>query len=63
MKNTKTFFKDTLPDFMWEMKKVLTVLFYEVVLALVVMGVCYATNFHISITPVVQTISPIQEVK
>jgi len=55
--------KDKIQDTFWMTKIIVKVLFYEVVLALVVMGVCYATNFHISITPVVQTISPIQEVK
>ncbi len=42
---------------------VVKVLFYEVVLALVVMGVLYATNFRINIVPLVTTISPISTEK
>lgn len=56
--------KDKIQDTFWMTKIIVKVLFYEVVLALVVMGVLYVTNFRFEIKPVVQTISPVvMEVK
>lgn len=63
MKNTKIFFKDTLPDFFHEAGKVLKVLFYEVLVVLVAMGILYATNFRVTIEKNVQIISPISAEK
>jgi hypothetical protein len=55
--------KDKIQDTFWMTKIIVKVLFYEVVLALVVMGVLYATNFKITVSPLVQTISPISTEK
>jgi len=55
--------KDKIQDTFWMTKIVAKVLFYEVVLALVVMGVLYATNFKISLTPNITVLSPISTEK
>lgn len=63
MKNLKTFWSVQLPYFFKEVGKVLKVILYEILIALVVMGILYVTNFRVEITKNVQVISPIQEVK
>jgi hypothetical protein len=60
---TKQALKDKVQDTFWMTKIVAKVLFYEVVLALVVMGVLYMTNFRINIVPLVTTISPLSQEK
>ena len=55
--------KDSVQNFLWWTGIVAKVLMFQVALALMVMGVLYILNFRVEIKPLVQTISPIVEVK
>lgn len=55
--------KDKVQDTIWMTKIVAKVIFYQIVIVLVAMGILYATNFRVEVKPNVQVISPIVEVK
>lgn len=55
--------KDTVKNFIWWTGIVAKVVMFQVALALMVMGVLYALNFTVTISPMVKTISPIVEGK
>ena len=55
--------KDKVQDIFWMTKIVAKVVFYQIVVVLVAMGILYATNFKLSITKNVSIISPIPTVE
>lgn len=55
--------KDSVHNFIWWTGIVAKVVMFQVALALMVMGVLYALNFTVTISPMVKTISPIVEGK
>ena len=55
--------QDNIHEFVWNVWRVIKVILYEVLIALVVMGILYCLNFKVTIIKNVQVISPIQEVK
>lgn len=55
--------KDKVADTIWHLKLIAKVIFYQIVILLVAMGILYATNFRVEIKPNVQVISPVVEVK
>lgn len=61
MKRIKTLFAVDIPYYVGEVMKVAKVIFYEIIIALVVMGILYATNFRIEIKPNVEVVSPISQ--
>jgi len=53
--------KDKVQDTLWMTKIVAKVVFYQVIIVLVAMGVLYATNFTVKVQPNVTIVSPIGE--
>lgn len=53
--------KDSVHNFIWWTHIVGKILMFQVALALMVMGVLYALNFTVTISPMVKVISPIVE--
>lgn len=51
--------KDNVQDFWLMTKIVCKVIGIQVLIVLVAAGVCYFSNFRVTIQPIVQTISPI----
>lgn len=56
---TKQQVKDKVQDTIWMTKIVAKVIFYQIVVVLVAFGVLYCSNYKVTVTPNVQTISPI----
>ena len=59
MRKVKTLVNVQIPYLFGEVVKIAKVIFYEILIVLVAMGILYATNFRVSIEKNVQTISPI----
>jgi hypothetical protein len=53
--------KDSVHNFLWWTGIVAKVLMFQAAVVLMVLGIFYISNFKVTISPIVQTVSPIVE--